>query len=188
MCFLVGCQTGAQKEATKQQAELTDTQNQIAKFGLRNAGGPINQAISGATGAQSWFSKLLSGDKTAIMSAVAPGIQTLTGEYDTLAKQAKNTLPSGGERNKLISELPFRKAGDIATLVGGAQEKGAQGMTTIAQLLGNLGTSLLSGSTSAAGTGGAIAGETVSQEQRQQQQQQQAGQGIGAFIALLAGI
>lgn len=122
------------------------------------------------------------------MNAVAPGIQTLTGEYDTLAKQAKSTMPSGGERDKLLSDLPFKKAGDIATLVGGAQEKGAEGLTSISQLLGNLGTSLLSGSTSAAGRGGAIDSNIVSQQQQQQQQQQQAGEGIGAFIALLAGI
>ena len=188
MCMLVGCQTSQAKQAETAQAGLATQQAGVSKQAASAAGAPLSQALSSATGAQSFFSQLLSGDKTAIMNAIAPGIQTLTGQYNTLAKQTKNLLPSGGERNKLLADLPFQKAGDIATLVGGAQKEGAQGLLQVSQLLGGQGTSLLGGSTAAAGTGGAIESNIVSQEQQQQQQQQQAGQGIGSLIALLAGL
>lgn len=118
------------------------------------------------------------------MSTLSPEVSSLSSMYDTGRKTAEEFAPRGGGRAAALEGLPFQKAGQIESLIGGARERGAAGVTGIAQLLGELGLGEL-------GVGGQIAGSTFNQaedaKRNQQQQQGALGAGIGSLIGLLAG-
>ena len=87
-----------------------------------------------------------------------------------------------GGRAATLENLPFQKAGQIETLVQGAQQTGATGMTNIGQLLGELG--LNEQSLGLSGTGAAF-NEAQAAKENQQQQQTAAGSAVGSLIGLL---
>ena len=83
-----------------------------------------------------------------------------------------------------MSELPFREAGDVETLIHGARKEGAAGVEDIGQLLAGLGTSELGTGSAGANAGASrLESERVAQSQLQQQQQMQAGMAVGQMIA-----
>jgi hypothetical protein len=180
--FLFGGGSGGQ---TQQQKDLTTAQTDIAKFGLGEAKKNLPAAATALKGPQDFFTALMSGDRKSILNALAPEVDTLTSQYDTGRKTAEEFAPRGGGRAAALEELPFRKAGEINKMVQGARDKGAAGLTSISQLFGQLGTSELSGGTSAANS---AFGNIQDAKINQQQQQAQAGQAVGALIALLVGM
>jgi len=117
------------------------------------------------------------------MSVLNPEISSLTSQYDTGRATAEEFAPRGGGRAAVLEELPFQKAGAIENLIQGAQVTGAEGVSAISQLLGNIGLGEI-GVTSS--TAASTFGQLESAQQNQQQQAQQAGQAIGTVIALLA--
>lgn len=188
MCFLVGCPSKGQNEAAGQQGKLVQTEVGAADKATKTGLAATDKGIDTLTGPLDWFRKLLTGDSTALMQAVAPAVQSLTGQYGQAEKAVKAFQPRGGERNKVLAELPFRKAGDIATLIGGAQEKGAAGLADIAGLLGQLGLGSTGAGTSAANAGLYGAGLMREQSMQEQEAKRKAGSGIGSFLGSLIGL
>lgn len=64
-----------------------------------------------------YWSKLLGGDRAEMMSAVAPEAKTIMNQYDSAKNNISKFTPYGGGQTSLLSELPFKEAGDIQTLI-----------------------------------------------------------------------
>lgn len=171
-----GGQSGAQKR-------LTDVQTQAAKLGVSEATTALPEARTTLEAPLNFFQALLSGDRSTIMSALAPEIQTLSANYDTGRKTAEEFAPRGGGRAAALEALPFQKAGQIETLVQGARSEGAIGMEQIGSLLSSLGLGEIGVGTTAAT---AAQQDLQAAKQNQQAQQAAAGEAIGTVIALLA--
>jgi hypothetical protein len=181
MSFLFGGSGGQ----TKEQKALTTAETQSAQFGLGQAQQNLPKASASLDKVGNFFQALMSGDRNAILNVLAPEVDTLTSQYDTGRKTAEEFAPRGGGRAAALEGLPFRKAGEIDKLVQGAQQTGASGLTSVAQLFGGLGTSELGAGTTAATT---AFGDIQTAKENQQQQQAAAGQAIGSLVALLVGL
>lgn len=88
-----------------------------------------------------YWMKLLSGDQAAQANAIAPTARTIVSQYDAAKKAALTTAPRGGARSQALAELPFKKAGDIGTLIQQLQPKAAGEVSDIGKFLSQLGIS-----------------------------------------------
>lgn len=97
-----------------------------------------------------YYTKLLSGDRTATATALSPSIQALTDQYDTAAKNLGASLPPGGVRDLAMARLQMGKTRDIANLFSASQGTAAGALASLfsgagvadvsgAQTLANLG-------------------------------------------------
>lgn len=167
---------------TSQQKALTAAETQAVQYGTSAAESIIPQATTGLTSALNFFQTLLSGNTNQIAAAISPDVQNIKTQANTAEQTAAEFAPRGGGATAANEEARFGTAKSIADLFTGARTAGAQGVTSISSLLGNLGTSLLGGAES-------TAANTVSQlqtsQQMQQQQQAAAGSAIGSLVALL---
>jgi len=182
MSFLFGGGSGGQ---TKEQKALTGAETDIAQFGLGEAKKTLPKATSALAGPQNFFQALLSGDRNAILNAIAPEVDTLTSQYATGRKTAEQFAPRGGGRGAALAELPTRQAADISKLVHGARLTGAQGLMSVGQLFGQIGLGEMGAGTTAATT---AFGDIQTAKENQQQQAANTGAAIGGLIALLAGV
>jgi hypothetical protein len=86
-----------------------------------------------------FWMKLLSGDPAAQANAIAPTARTIVSQYDAAKKAALTTAPRGGARSGVLAEMPFKKAGDIGTLIQQLQPKAAGEVSDIGKFLSQLG-------------------------------------------------
>lgn len=86
-----------------------------------------------------YWTKLLSGDKTAMNQAVAPTATAIGNQYDTASRSAATSLPRGGYSSGLQASLPFQKATQIGSLFEKLQPMAAQELQGAAQTQGALG-------------------------------------------------
>lgn len=170
-------QTSAQKNLTNIQASTAQLGENLASTTLPSATSALQQPLN-------FFQALLSGNQQTIMSALSPEISSLSAQYNTGRQTAEEFAPRGGGRAAELEGLPFQEAGQIQNLVQGAQTEGAQGVTSIASILGELGLGELGASTSAAS---AADTEIQTSVENQQQQQAATGSAIGSLIGLLVG-
>ena len=169
---------------SNQQKQITTAQTNTGLADLNTGSSTTAKATSTLQQPLDFFKALLSGDRNAIMSALSPEISTLSSQYNTGEQTAEEFAPRGGGRAATLESLPFQKAGQIETLVEGAQSEGATGETNIAQLLGELG--LNEESLGFSGTGAAF-NEAQAAKENQQSQQAAAGSAAGGLLALLVG-
>ena len=191
MCFLTSCPSGQQNALTGIEANAA-TGGVNAALGAGAAtgsapagGGTIGAGTSDITSAGNFFQSLASGNMQEIMQTLQPSISSISSQYDTGRQAAEEFAPRGGGRGAALEELPFQEAGQISSLVQGAQQTGATGEANIGAMLSDLGLGEL-------GTGTTVAANTVGQLQNQQQISNSAGASsgaaIGGLVALLAGL
>ena len=169
---------------SNQQKQITTAQTNSGLANLNTGASTTAEATSALQQPLDFFKALLSGDRNTIMSALSPEISTLSSQYNTGEQTAEEFAPRGGGRAATLESLPFQKAGQIETLVEGAQSKGATGVTDIGQLLGELG--LNEQSLGLSGTGTAF-NEAQAAKENAQTQQTAAGSAVGSLIGLLVG-
>jgi hypothetical protein len=103
--------------------------NKILNTGVDTLGAPL-----------SYYQGLL-GNRQEALTAAAPEISTIQGQYNTAAKAVSEFSPRGGGRVAQGSELPFTKQAAIQDVINKQRPAAAQGITQIATLLGQLGIS-----------------------------------------------
>lgn len=169
----------------KQQKALTAAETQDVTLGNTEAAKNLPQAASALQGPLSFFQSLLSGNRSTVMNTLEAPISSLTSQYATSAKSSEEFAPRGGGRAAALEEAPSTEAGQIEQLVAGAEAEGAQGVASIADMLGNLGLGEIGVASSTAAN---TANQLQSSIENQQQQQQQAGAAVGGLVSLLAGL
>jgi hypothetical protein len=88
----------------------------------------------------SYYEGLL-GNRQEALTAAAPEISTIQGQFDTAARAVSEFTPRGGGRTAASSELPFTKQAAIQDVISKQRPAAAQGITQIGQLLSELGLS-----------------------------------------------
>jgi hypothetical protein len=86
-----------------------------------------------------YYSGILSGNRSDIMSELSPEISTLQGQNKQAAKNISEFTPQGGGQTAQLSELPFTQSGEITNLISGARQQAAQGLTGVGQAQSGLG-------------------------------------------------
>lgn len=113
--------------ANRQPASVKNALNAetaLTNFGITTGGGAINEALS-------YFSPLVSGDRTALTAAEGPNISSLAQEY----AQAKNTISQFGQRGggtaSTMAQQPFNLADQITKLIQSARSTAATNVANI---------------------------------------------------------
>ncbi len=137
-------------------ASKTDRKNQLQGYGdlqnIFNYGLPAGQQGQqqgqeqlGQAG--SYWSKLLGGDRTSIMSALQPEISSVTDQGNAQRRQAASMgTARGGGTNALNQQSQTQEAKQISNLVAGARPQAAQ-------QVGQIGTTELNNSANLLGLG-----------------------------------
>ncbi len=169
---------------TPEERALSSAQSSAVKLGVEGAKTDLPAARAAINLPADYFKKLLTGDRTALTETLSPEITTLHKQYETGRRTTEEFAPRGGGRTALMSELPFKEAADVSTLVHGARKEGASGMLDIGKILADLGVGEMGGAVSGANAGASrLSAERIAQGQISAQQQQEAGQAAGALLA-----
>jgi hypothetical protein len=126
--------TGGWRSRTASQAQNIGTQAATMGLNTMGAGGaaiglPIN-----------YWAAILSGNPQAAMQAASPAVSSVLKQYDTARQSAAELAPRGGGQITTMTQAPYQEAGTVGGILSQAQQQAAAGMTTNAQLLGQLGT------------------------------------------------
>ncbi len=101
----------------------------VFKSGLTALGKPL-----------SYYEGLL-GNRQEALTAAAPEVSTIQGQFDTAARAVAEFSPRGGGRVSRSADLPFTKQAAVQDVLTKQRPAAAQGITQIGQLLSQLGLS-----------------------------------------------
>lgn len=143
--------SGSSTDRKQQLAGYGDLSN-IFNTGLNQGQGALNQGQSDLGQSAGYNAKLLSGDRSTIMSALSPEISSITGQGDAARQQqAAMGTARGGGTNAGNQQQQQKEQGAISSAVGGVQPQAAQSLAGIGGTEAGLGNSLLGLSNNAAG-------------------------------------
>lgn len=108
---------------------------------LGKGGSLLTSGIDTLARPLSYYQGLL-GSRQEALSAAAPEISTIKGQFATAAKAVSEFTPRGGGRVARSSELPFTEQAAIQDVITKQRPQAAQGITDIGQLLSALGLSV----------------------------------------------
>ena len=80
----------------------------------------FNLALPGLEKSTSYYGKLASGDPTALATANAPAIQSITGQSNDQLKNIMQNSPRGGARDLAIADADLSKGAQISNLTTGS--------------------------------------------------------------------
>lgn len=143
--------SGSSTDRKQQLAGYGDLSN-IFNTGLNTGKSDLNQGQSDLGQSAGYNAKLLSGDRSTIMSALSPEISSITGQGDAARRQqAAMGTARGGGTNAGNQQQQQKEQGAISSAVGGVQPQAAQSLAGIGGTEAGLGNSLLGLSNNAAG-------------------------------------
>lgn len=99
----------------------------------------IRRGASALAPVQSYYGRILGGDRGAMTEALAPEIGQITEGYRSARESQAALQPRGGGRATLLSSLPYQQSRDISTLFQTARPAAAQGLTQVGQATGAMG-------------------------------------------------
>lgn len=126
----------------KASGELKTGTDIVSKaLGTFGSGGNVfTQGVNALGSPLSYYEGLL-GNRQEALTAAAPEISTLQGQYNTAARAVSEFSPRGGGRVAQSAELPFTKQSAIQDVINKQRPQAAQGVTQIGQILADLGLS-----------------------------------------------
>lgn len=138
----IGSLIGGKKAATSPTFRREEELGDIAK--QQGADYWLPQAKESLEPAANFWRGLLSGDRNAIMRAIAPEASTVLSQYDTARKTMAELAPRGGGRAESMAEMEWQKAGDLNRLIQRARPEAARELTAIGAQQAGVGENLLS--------------------------------------------
>jgi hypothetical protein len=161
-------------------AAKTDRKNQLAGFGdlnnLFNFGFASGTSETGAAQDQlgqagSYYSKLLSGDRAATLSAVAPTTNAVNAQSDAAKRQiATSGTARGGGTNATGQSINDQTRAQIDTAVSNAKSGAAKGATEVGNSMASQASNLLGMGTTAASNLTQLAGDSRAESDKLHQQ------------------
>ena len=106
---LQNAQTGLAQQMSATAAQSTQEGSQL-----------FNLALPGLEKSTSYYGKLASGDPTALATANAPAIQSITGQSNDQLKNIMQNAPRGGARDLAIADADLSKGAQISNLTTGS--------------------------------------------------------------------
>jgi hypothetical protein len=110
----------------------------------------LSRAESAYGPAQSYWTRLLSGDRSTAMGALAPEIESLVGQTNAVRQMQGELQPRGGPGAAYMSQLPYETAGRIGGMLSQARSGAAAGLSQLGGAQGQLGLGALSAQQGAA--------------------------------------
>lgn len=151
------------------------TANTLQPYGT----GFLNTAQQGIGSSMDYWSKLLSGNRGEMMSAMAPEVNRINAGYDQNKRSLLQFAPRGGGQAGMLASAPYKEQQDINSLFQTLRPQAAQQMGNLGLQAGGLGNQTFSNLLNAlAGSSGA-ASSILSKGQTQQMINNQAGQQWG---------
>jgi len=102
------------------QAGLADVMASTGKQSAAEGATLFNLALPGLEQAETYYSKVASGDPAALARANAPAIQQITEQSNAAKKNILQDNPRGGERNLALEEADITKGAQISNLTTGS--------------------------------------------------------------------
>jgi len=136
-----GGQSGQQRSATNTLQgliqQLSGTANQYGPL-AQQFYGTANQALPQAL---NFWSPLLGGSRTAATSVLAPDINRINEQYDSILQGTMGSRTGAGA--SIYAAAPYEKQAQIQSLFSGIRPQAAQQVANIGGTAGNLGNSVL---------------------------------------------
>ncbi len=139
-------QAGLQNKAAMSGLDLANANTLMGNQFLGNSANDFTQANNYLTQAGSTLQKpadyyggILSGNRAAMMGAMAPEITTINNQANQAKHQLATMGPMGGGRASAMAQLPMQAAGQIGTMFQQARPQAAQGLLSVGNAQGNLG-------------------------------------------------
>lgn len=107
--------------------------SQTGQQSLQQGSTLFNMAIPGLEAANSYYTKLASGDPSALSRANAPAIQGITQQSNAAKQNIVQDTPRGGERNLALDQADIAKGSQISQLTTGSY---TNAFPSLAQLSG----------------------------------------------------
>lgn len=126
-------QRDAQKQQQGQQQPLITAQTGLAKQTAQQGQQLFNTGMPALQAGAGYYGRLLSGDRAAMTSALAPEIGATTDVYRGAEKGLERTGAQGAMRDSAAADLNRDRAGKVASLVQGARPGAAAALTGIGQ-------------------------------------------------------
>jgi len=99
----------------------------------------LKQSLQGLAAPEQYYQNLLSGDKAAMESAVAPETSSILDQYRGKRSQMAKLGPRGGGTNEAIAGSQFGQAGDVAKVLQTVRPQAAQGAQGVSQARATIG-------------------------------------------------
>ena len=116
----MGKPSGEDQQLQQAQTSLAGIMGQTASQSAQEGGTLFNLALPGLQQATSYYGKLASGDPTALATANAPAIQSITGQSNQQLQNIMQNSPRGGARDLAISDADLSKGAQISNLTTGS--------------------------------------------------------------------
>jgi len=171
----------AANSAAKAAAQRTPEEQGLFEQSRRQGLQMFGAAMPRISSTLDYYQTLLSGDRQARLAAAAPEAEDVSSAYQGADAAVRRQL-TGGERQQALAENARQRAGQIARLVTGQRQVGAQGIASLAPNLAVAGTS---------GTQGLLTNEMYNRMQANQiglGVGSNTAQSLGSLIAMLAPI
>lgn len=123
----------------KQQQPLVDVQTQTARALQPYATGFYDRAQRAIDPALKYYTGLMSGNRSDLVSALAPEIEGINRGYANTLQTQRELSPRGGATTAFAAELPFRRQSEIQALVAGGRRDAAAQLPNLASTAANIG-------------------------------------------------
>jgi len=171
---------------TKTEQGVLSQDAQAQKTGL-NAGTAMlpqaNNLIGMGSGAYqpvlNYWSSILSGNRGAATSAMAPELSRISQGYKTAGETSTALSPRGGPSAEFNAELPFQQQRDVTSLLQGARPAAAKGLLDTGNATFGAGSDLLSHAISAIYGSTAAGRDILANQQNIRAQQKENSKSIG---------
>ena len=136
--------------------QILDQQRQISQraLGMSNELFPQGTQLMQLAGRSfnpvvDYWSRILSGDRGAALSGLAPEINQLNEGYDASRRAASELMPRGGGRATLLQNLPYQQNRDVSSILQLARPQAAGQLLAAGQGISNAGSGLIQNSINA---------------------------------------
>lgn len=182
--------SGDQKRQIQAQTALAQQLGGISGQAANLGGAYAGMSTPALGQAMDYWSKLLSGDRTAMAQTLGPEVQQISqGQQNALTNVSQFT-PRSGARATTMAQLPFQQARDVGNLYASVRPAAAQNLGNLGVGTGQLATGAYGAATGAGSSGGSLYTQMLQAEQAarqmQNQNQQAAGQAMFELLMMAA--
>jgi len=155
----------------------------IAKSLTPQAQGLLNMGTQqGLQPSMNYWGSILSGNRSAVTSAMAPDISRIGQGYQTAAQTSAALNPRGGPSASFNAELPFQQQRDVSSLLQKARPQAAQQLGQLGQQATSAGAGLFGNAVNALYGSTAAGRDILSQQQNMRELESKRGSSIGAGL------
>jgi hypothetical protein len=122
---------------------LRSITNSLGSSGASTFGtgqGTVQQGVQGLDSSLSYYTDILSGNKSAMEAATAPEKSDILSQYRARRRKLASGARGGGT-NEAVASSEFSQAGDVASLLQKLRPQAAQGAASVSGKLADLGIS-----------------------------------------------